>query len=50
MGCNKHYRINRLTILGPGANSPDIPVERTDLAFTVSVNTWNPMDVPINFE
>lgn len=49
MDCNKHYRIKTLTILGPGSTSPDIPVTRTDLAFTVSVNAWSGLDVPIDF-
>lgn len=49
MDCNKEYLVNSLTILGPGSTSPDIPVTRTDLAFTVSVNAWSGLDVPIDF-
>lgn len=37
---NKLYKITRMTITGPGSLSPDVPVSKQDLTFSVEVIDW----------
>lgn len=37
---NKLYRITDMTITGPGSESPDVPVEKGAISFTISVTDW----------
>lgn len=50
MRCNRHYVITNLTILGPGSNSPDIPVSRSDVDFDISVRDWETISTPVAFD
>lgn len=40
MLCNHEYIINEARLLGEGSANPDIPVSRTGIIFSVSVNEW----------
>lgn len=40
MNCNKHYVIRSLTLTGPGSASPDKPVARDDVRYSVAVEPW----------
>lgn len=40
MQCNTNYVIERLILLGPGSDSPDKPVSRSEAEFSVSVTPW----------
>lgn len=42
---NTHYYVDLLEILGPGTASPDMDVDRTSVAFSVSVTDWADNDV-----
>lgn len=37
---NNLYRISRIVITGPGSTSPDVPVDKKNITFTLSVSTW----------
>ena len=37
---NHHYLIRTLTVLGPGADSPDAAVTRKEFTFDASVEAW----------
>ncbi len=37
---NLLYRINAINITGPGSTSPDVPVEKGNITFTLSVSSW----------
>jgi hypothetical protein len=41
--------VNLLTVLGPGAKSPDESVERDDVAFSVSVLPWGGESTSVEF-
>ncbi len=48
MQVNRHYILDNFVIMGPGSNSPDIPVTRDEVSFTYSVTEWttgDPVDV-----
>ena len=49
MECNRHYRIDDVTILGPGSQGPDYPVTRSEVTFTVSVAPWGEEHVGAQF-
>lgn len=40
MQCNRHYLLRGFTVSGPGSDSPDKPVSRDDVAFTVEILPW----------
>lgn len=40
MESNKFYHITNVTLIGPGSSSPDIPVERQSITYTIEVNPW----------
>ena len=40
MVCNRHYVIRSLTLTGPGSASPDRPVERDDVRYSIAVKPW----------
>lgn len=40
MACNTSYIVKDAILLGPGSSSPDIPVSRNSLSFSVTVNPW----------
>lgn len=45
---NTHYILDKFTIMGPGAEGPDYPVQRNNVSFTVEVRPWTlgePVDV-----
>lgn len=50
MRCNAHYVIERLTVCGPGSDSPDKPVSREDVRFTVTVQPWDDADIGTSFD
>lgn len=45
MRCNKNYVIERLTILGPGSDSPDIPVSVAGVEFSMSITPWSDVEI-----
>lgn len=49
MECNTEYLIREAILKGPGSASPDIPVERHDMAFTVSVRPWEQIQTDAEF-
>lgn len=49
MQCNKHYVINNLTVTGPGSAGPDIPVERSDVRFSILVTEWDDVSIETNY-
>lgn len=40
MQCNRHYLLKGFTVSGPGSDSPDKPVSRDDVAFSVEILPW----------
>ena len=46
---NHHYRIDEMTILGPGSQGPDYPVTRSEATFSVSVVPWGEEQIPAQF-
>lgn len=46
---NRHYVINSLTISGPGSESPDLPVSRSEVMFTVNVQEWGVNELGLEF-
>lgn len=46
---NRHYIVTRLSILGPGADSPDKPVSRTDIEMELSVKDWEDTQTNVVF-
>ena len=49
MECNTHYRVNQVVITCPGADSPDKPVVRSGIIYTVEVMPWDYVDTGIDF-
>jgi len=44
MSCNCSYVISEAVLLGPGSASPDVPVDRTSMSFSIQVNPWGSDD------
>lgn len=40
MSRNTNYIVRDAVLLGPGSSSPDIPVSRVSLSFSITVNQW----------
>ena len=45
---NKCYRVKNATLIGPGSSSPDIPVTRTGIRYTIDVAEWGKEYIDIN--
>lgn len=50
MGCNTEYRIDGLELLSWGSLSPEIPVNRNALSFSVEVRPWEIEDKSLTLE
>lgn len=50
MARNTHYRVNSLTVTGPGAAGPDFPVTRDDVQFSVEIVPWSDFEVPTMYD
>lgn len=50
MECNRHYVIDRMIVLGPGSDSPDKPVVRSEMEFSFTVVPWGETDIPVSFD
>ena len=47
---NTHYVVDRLTVVGPGASSPDLPEDRTGVEFDIRIAEWTENTTDISFE
>lgn len=50
MRCNTEYLVRSLVLLGPGSPTPDTPVSREDVAFTVEVAPWGTLESSATFD
>lgn len=50
MSGNVHYVVDRLTINGPGAPSPDLPAERQGIEFEIRIAEWSESTTDVSFE
>lgn len=50
MDCNHHYIIESLVLIGPGSSSPDIPVSRENISFSVDIDKWKENTSQIVFD
>lgn len=48
MSCNTDYVIREAVLLGAGASSPDMPVSRDAMRFSIQVNAWGTDAVDLN--
>ena len=46
---NRHYIVTNFAVLGPGADSPDKPVSRSEVEMDVIVQDWEDIDTDIVF-
>lgn len=49
MSCNTEYLVRDLVLLGPGSPTPDTPVSREGVAFTVEVVPWGTQESSASF-
>jgi len=47
---NHHYLIDQVSIIGPGAPSPDTEIQRNTISFTISVAPWDDKVENVEFE
>ena len=47
---NRHYVITKMTVLGPGVDSPDKPVTRSEVLLQIQVKSWEDVETPLEFE
>ena len=49
MQCNTHYVANTVTLNGPGAPGPDMPIVRVPIDFSIEIMPWNDNQIPLTF-
>ncbi|MBP5567494.1 MAG: hypothetical protein J6X57_08440 [Bacteroidales bacterium] len=50
MECNREYRVEEVELLGWGSLSPDVPVDRRALSFSILVNPWGNEDKSLTLD
>lgn len=46
---NRHYVITKMTVLGPGSYTPDIPVSRSEVELEIEVKEWEETETDVDF-
>ena len=46
---NRHYVVTKMIVLGPGSDSPDIPISRSQIEFSLVVAEWEDIETDVLF-